>query len=259
MGPDHPGRATPAALERPSKRRPPPRPRPVGQRKLPPVRRTRRPRMPRLREPPRVAASLVGLAGGSPSAAGCGAVWLARCVRDAEVPGSNPGSPTTECPGHRALFVPPSHPELRTTEPTDSSEERLIWEADARRLRTARKRAGLTQAQLAHRLQVQQQAVSHWETGKVSVPHRTKVVVAELLGEDLNTILPVAPSAHAAAPCRWTCSRSRRQPTTGCIGVHGQELWQERRLTGVKVGRLVRFRPEHLDEYIERNALPRLR
>ena len=25
---------------------------------------------------------------------GCGAAWLARCVRDAEVPGSNPGSPT---------------------------------------------------------------------------------------------------------------------------------------------------------------------
>ena len=27
---------------------------------------------------------------------GCGAAWLARCVRDAEVPGSNPGSPTTK-------------------------------------------------------------------------------------------------------------------------------------------------------------------
>ena len=30
---------------------------------------------------------------------GCGAAWLARCVRDAEVPGSNPGSPTL-----KALF-----------------------------------------------------------------------------------------------------------------------------------------------------------
>jgi DNA-binding XRE family transcriptional regulator len=56
------------------------------------------------------------------------------------------------------------------TETTDSSTERLVWEADTRRLRTARKRAGLTQAQLADRLEVQQQAVSHWETGKVSVP-----------------------------------------------------------------------------------------
>ena len=27
---------------------------------------------------------------------GCGAAWLARCVRDAEVPGSNPGSPTRQ-------------------------------------------------------------------------------------------------------------------------------------------------------------------
>ena len=29
---------------------------------------------------------------------GCGAAWLARCVRDAEVPGSNPGSPTRNPP-----------------------------------------------------------------------------------------------------------------------------------------------------------------
>ena len=33
---------------------------------------------------------------------GCGAAWLARCVRDAEVPGSNPGSPTTETAGQSA-------------------------------------------------------------------------------------------------------------------------------------------------------------
>ena len=30
---------------------------------------------------------------------GCGAAWLACCVRDAEVPGSNPGSPTPKVPG----------------------------------------------------------------------------------------------------------------------------------------------------------------
>ena len=49
---------------------------------------------------------------------GCGAAWLARCVRDAEVPGSNPGSPTRDrcservfplstrcCPGARGAAL----------------------------------------------------------------------------------------------------------------------------------------------------------
>jgi len=146
------------------------------------------------------------------------------------------------------------------TETTDSSTEHLIWEADARRLRTARKRAGLTQAQLADRLRVQQQAVSHWETGKVGVPYRAKVVVAELVGEDPNAIFPPAPFDDAAAPVSPALfTLAQAADYMGVSESTVKKLWQERRLTGVKVGRLVRFRPEHLDEYIERNTLPRLR
>ncbi len=39
-------------------------------------------------------AAVVWLAAPPGGRTGCGAAWLARCVRDAEVPGSNPGSPT---------------------------------------------------------------------------------------------------------------------------------------------------------------------
>ena len=39
---------------------------------------------------------------------GCGAAWLARCVRDAEVPGSNPGSPT-----RKSLFRAGMAPDAR--------------------------------------------------------------------------------------------------------------------------------------------------
>ena len=43
---------------------------------------------------------------------GCGAAWLARCVRDAEVPGSNPGSPTQKVPGQASgILRGPSPPE----------------------------------------------------------------------------------------------------------------------------------------------------
>ncbi len=43
-----------------------------------------------------------------PSSTGCGAAWLARCVRDAEVPGSNPGSPTTMQEANGGLTPPPA-------------------------------------------------------------------------------------------------------------------------------------------------------
>ncbi len=40
---------------------------------------------------------------GFPLPSGCSAAWLARSVRDAEVPGSNPGIPTIEGSGQRPL------------------------------------------------------------------------------------------------------------------------------------------------------------
>ena len=38
-----------------------------------------------------------------PALTGCGAAWLARSVRDAEAPGSNPGIPTTVQDGYAGV------------------------------------------------------------------------------------------------------------------------------------------------------------
>jgi excisionase family DNA binding protein len=40
---------------------------------------------------------------------------------------------------------------------------------------------------------------------------------------------------------------------------HIRQLWEERRLTAVKLGRLVRFRRQDLDAYVERNVHPAVR
>ncbi len=37
---------------------------------------------------------------------------------------------------------------------------------------------------------------------------------------------------------------------------HVRELWSRKQLAAVKVGRLVRYRQEDLDEYIRRNRVP---
>ncbi len=39
---------------------------------------------------------------------------------------------------------------------------------------------------------------------------------------------------------------------------HVRELWAQRKLGGVKVGRVVRFRVQDLDEYVDRNRVEAL-
>lgn len=40
---------------------------------------------------------------------------------------------------------------------------------------------------------------------------------------------------------------------------HVRQLWEQRRLTAIKLGRLVRFRRQDLDALIERNVHPAVR
>ena len=60
----------------------------------------------------------------------------------------------------------------------------------ATRIRLARQRAGLTQAQLASRLGVRQSAVSQWEKGRVSPELETRIKLAALLRMPLSDVLP---------------------------------------------------------------------
>jgi excisionase family DNA binding protein len=45
----------------------------------------------------------------------------------------------------------------------------------------------------------------------------------------------------------------------GTSGRHVKKLWSERRIPGIRVGRLVRFRPADLDAFIEAHRVSALR
>ncbi len=66
---------------------------------------------------------------------GCGAVWLARCVRDAEVPGSNPGSPTTNFALVRPLLCRPVPPRDGEPTPALTGGGQRLWRTRGRRER----------------------------------------------------------------------------------------------------------------------------
>ena len=45
----------------------------------------------------------------------------------------------------------------------------------------------------------------------------------------------------------------------GTSGRHVRKLWSERRIAGIRVGRLIRFRPEDLDAFIVANRVTPIR
>jgi transcriptional regulator with XRE-family HTH domain len=57
------------------------------------------------------------------------------------------------------------------------------------RIRAARQAAGLTQVEVAARLNVQQATVSHWETGRKSPTTANLVRLAFLLGVNVDTLI----------------------------------------------------------------------
>lgn len=60
------------------------------------------------------------------------------------------------------------------------------------RIRNARKRAGLTQTELAHKLRVNQSAISQWESGKAQPDLNNRIRLSEILKVPLAEILPEA-------------------------------------------------------------------
>lgn len=57
------------------------------------------------------------------------------------------------------------------------------------RLREARKRAGLTQAELASKIGIGQNTYSYWETGKTKIDNVSLAKLAEILGVSIDYIM----------------------------------------------------------------------
>jgi transcriptional regulator with XRE-family HTH domain len=68
------------------------------------------------------------------------------------------------------------------------SRERLVWKRWGRRIRQERQVAGLTQEQLAARVDVRQSTVSKWELGDLAPGDEEKMRLAEALGRPLDTL-----------------------------------------------------------------------
>ena len=76
--------------------------------------------------------------------------------------------------------------------PGDTSERRA-WNAE--RVRELRRRLGVTQNQLAHRLGVRQQTVSEWETGLYS-PRGASVTLLRMVSEEAGPEYRTAPQTE---------------------------------------------------------------
>lgn len=80
-------------------------------------------------------------------------------------------------------------------------------------LKLLRERAGLTQRELAERLEVQQPAVARWEAGGVRMPiNRIEQIVAELgyaIEYDLKAV-PIGEALHDGVPVRLLSQGVRR-------------------------------------------------
>lgn len=69
-----------------------------------------------------------------------------------------------------------------------TKELRRIW---GQSIKSARLAQGLTQRQLADRLDVRHASINRWEQGVSGITDDHKVVVAEFFGMDVHTLFPL--------------------------------------------------------------------
>ena len=107
---------------------------------------------------------------------------------------------------------------------------------------------------------MQQQAVSFWENGRTAMSDQVKMALAQLLGQDPDRLFPFGaePAAGEDAPPALL-SMAQAAQYLGVAERTMKKLWQERRVTGVRMGRLVRFRVTDLDAYVDRHVVEAVR
>lgn len=94
------------------------------------------------------------------------------------------------------LTFPPEH----TMRPAMTPEERAFFRQFGARIAELRKTRGMTQVQLAERLDVAQQQLASYEVGRRRVPLSLVPALAEALGTSFDELLGAEPKAKRRGP-----------------------------------------------------------
>ena len=95
------------------------------------------------------------------------------------------------------------------------SNETPLYKLIGKRIRTFRKDAGLTQADLAHRVGIARVSVSNLENGRQRVSLEHLVAIAQILGVELSELMPT----HAELQRPRTTTAPKDQAVLRSLGV----------------------------------------
>ena len=90
-------------------------------------------------------------------------------------------------------------------------------------LKTARKAAGLTQAEVAAQIGISQNAYSYWENGKVKIDNESLVKLARLFGKTTDYLMGITePTRQAEISYAVFCLKKKKKAYKGTgAGVDG--------------------------------------